>query len=207
MGNGGYFTIARWRGIPIKIHWSAPIGAFLWTGGSPSLARIGAWILMIVLHELGHAVLVKHARAHVIHVTIHAFGGECMWQGDVTPIQRAMIAFGGVWAQGLLALGAFAFFMVSPPDTQLALDLYEMFTRYNLYNAAFNLVPVPPLDGSQAWKLFPLLWKRARVGTLDRRKRWNRRKLKVIEGELKDLLAKAARKANEDAKKKKEYLN
>jgi len=197
MGSGGYFTVARWRGIPIKIHWSAPIGAVLWTGGSPSLARICAWVFMIVLHELGHAVLVRRAGAWVTHVTVHGMGGECWWQGDVTPIERAMIAFGGVWAQGLLALGAFAFAWISPPETQLAFDLIDMFTRYNLYNAAFNLVPVPPLDGSQAWKLFPLLWKKWRYGALERRKKANRRKLKVIEGELKELLKDAARRTNQ----------
>jgi Zn-dependent protease len=201
MGKGGYFTIARWRGIPIQIHWSAPLGAFLWTGRDPSLARIGAWLFIVVLHELGHAVLVRRAKGWVTHVTVHAMGGECWWQGEVSPIERAMIAFGGVWAQGLLALVTFGVAFVMPPETPFALDVVTMFTTYNLYMAAFNLVPVPPLDGSQAWKLFPLLWRRFRLGTVERRKRWNRRKLKVIEGELKDLLAEAARKANENAKK------
>jgi Zn-dependent protease len=206
MFSGGWFTVARWRGIPIKIHWSAPLGAFLWTGGSPSLARIGAWLFMIVVHELGHAVLVKHARAHVTHVTVHGMGGECWWQGDVTPIQRAMIAFGGVWAQCLLALGAYGFALAAQPSTQLGLDLFEMFTRYNLYNAAFNLVPVPPLDGSQAWKLFPLLWKRLRYGRLESQRARNAREMRQIQKELKVLLGDAAKKANENAKKK-ESLN
>jgi len=198
VGRSGYFTVARWRGIPIKIHWSAPIGAVLWTGGSPSLVRISAFIFMSVLHELGHAVLVRRARAWVTEITVHGMGGECWWQGQVTPIERAMIAFGGVWAQGLLALTAFAWASMIPPETPLALDLVEMFTRYNLYNAAFNLLPVPPLDGSQAWKLFPLLWKRWRLGGLARKKARNRRKLRVIEGELQELLRRAAKKTRED---------
>jgi Zn-dependent protease len=198
----GYFTVARWRGIPIKIHWSAPIGAFLWTGGVLSVARIGAFLFMVILHELGHAVLVRRARAHVTHITVHAMGGECWWQGNVTPIQRAMIAFGGVWAQGLLALAAFGWAFLAPPTTAFANDLIVMFTRYNLYNAAFNLVPVPPLDGSQAWKLFPLLWQKFRYGRLDSARARNRREMRKIQDELKVLLAEAARKANEDAKKK-----
>ncbi len=202
MGNRGYFTVARWRGIPIKIHWSAPLGALIWTGGSLSPARVGAWLFMILLHEMGHAVLVRRAHAWVTHITIHGMGGECWWQGDVTPIERAMIAFGGVWAQGLLALAAFAYAFFSPPETQLALDLVDMFTRYNLYNAAFNLVPIAPLDGSQAWKLFPLLWKKWRLGSLDRQRARNRRKLKVIEGELQDLLKRAAKKTSDE-----EYWN
>src|SRR5207302_3595691 len=116
--------------------------------------------------------------------------------------QRAMIAFGGVWAQGLLALAAYAFALASPPQTQLGLDLFEMFTRYNMYNAAFNLVPVPPLDGSQAWKLFPLLWKRLRYGRLESVRAKNARELRQIQREMKQLLAEAARKANEKSKKR-----
>ena len=198
----GYFTVARWRGIPIKIHWSAPIGAFLWTGRVVSLTRIAAFLFMIVLHELGHAVLVRWARAHVTEITVHGLGGECWWKGNVTPIQRATIAFGGVWAQGLLAIAAFVAAYITPPTTAFGSDLIVMFTQYNLYNAAFNLVPVPPLDGSQAWKLFPLLWKRFRYGRPGGARARNARELRQIEGELQELLARAAKKANEDAKKK-----
>jgi stage IV sporulation protein FB len=189
--SGGYLTIARVRGVPIRIHWSAPIGAVVWTGGSPSLVRIAAFLCLIVLHELGHAVLVWRARAQVTDITVHAFGGECWWQGEVTAIQRAMIAFGGVWAQGLLALAVFAWSWTTPPQSAMAADLVDMFTRYNLYNAAFNLIPVPPLDGSKAWQLFPLLFRRLAAGQRQRRKQ--AKEMKRIEREMKELLARAAR--------------
>jgi membrane-associated protease RseP (regulator of RpoE activity) len=191
MDGRGYFTAGRWRGIPIRIHWTAPLGALLWTGGSPSLTRIGAFLFVILVHELGHAVLVRWARARVTEITIHAMGGECWWQGEATPIQHAVIAFGGVWAQALLAAGTYLFTLGSPPESTMALNLVDMFTRYSLYNAAFNLVPVPPLDGSKAWKLFPLLLARARSR---RRKRKSPQELREFEREMKKVLERAAKK-------------
>jgi hypothetical protein len=198
MGRRGYFTIGRWRGIPVKLHWSAPIGAYFWTGCNPSLVRILAFLSVTVVHELGHAVLVRRARAHVTEITVHAFGGECWWMGEATPIERAMIAFGGVWAQCLLAAAAFAWAALAPAQSALAVDLVDMFTRYNLYNAAFNLTPLRPLDGSEAWKLFPLLWKRARRSGRRRKNARDRRELKVIEGELQAVLRRAARKPEDE---------
>ena len=193
MNQRGYFTVGHWRRIPIRIHWSAPLGALLWTGGSPSLVRITAFLFMILLHELGHAALVRRARAWVTEITSHGMGGECWWQGRVSPLERALIAFGGVFAQLGLAGVTFAWAFLFPPKTPFAFDLVEMFTVYNLFNAAFNLVPVPPLDGSQAWALFPLLWKRWRAGAPARRRRRRRNELRVIDGELRGILAEAAR--------------
>ena len=201
MDGRGYFSLGRWRGIPICLHWSAPLGAFLWTGGEVSVVRIAGFLAMILFHEMGHAVLVRRARAHVVKITMHIMGGECWWRGEATPIERAAIAFGGVWAQLLLAAAAFAFAAFAPAEmmTPRMGELVNMWTRWNLFNAAFNLIPVKPLDGSEAWRLFPLLWKRARRGRLQRQQSRNKRELKQVESELKELLERA-RKGTSDGK-------
>jgi Zn-dependent protease len=154
---------------------------------------------MILIHELGHAVLVRRARAEVVEITLHVMGGECWWRGQVTPLQRAAIAFGGVWAQLVLAAAAFGFASLAPAEmmTGRMTELVDMWTRWNLFNAAFNLIPIKPLDGSEAWKLFPLLWRRLRFGRLERQQSRNRRELKQIESELQALL-KRARKSTGD---------
>jgi Zn-dependent protease len=120
--------------------------------------------------------------------------------GEATPLERAMIAFGGVWAQGLLAAATCACAALTPARSAMATDLVEMFTRYNLYNAAFNLIPMRPLDGAEAWKLFPLLWKRARRSGRRRQKARDRAELNAIEGELQDLLRRAARQSDDEKK-------
>ena len=50
----GYLTLARFRGAPVRVHWSTPIGALFFT----RFAFLpGAWLgffLLLLLHELGH---------------------------------------------------------------------------------------------------------------------------------------------------------
>jgi hypothetical protein len=47
------------------------------------------------------------------------------------------------------------------PRTVFASDLAEAFVYPNLWLIALNLIPVPPLDGAEAWKLPRLLRVRA----------------------------------------------
>jgi Zn-dependent protease len=195
--HGGYVTIGRWRRAPIRIHWSALLGALVWTGGDLSLPRCLTFVAIILVHELGHALLVRRARASVVEIRVHFMGGECQWAGRVSPLERSVIAFGGVWAQLLLALGAVVFARVAPPTmmTRGAMAVLDMLTSWNLFNAAFNLLPIAPLDGAEAWKLFPRLYQRLRLARLERKRARNRRDLRAIEGELEQLLDNCAKRS------------
>lgn len=164
----GTWTIGRLRGAPIALHWSLPLGALFFGrfGWVP-----GFWLafaLVILVHELGHALVVRLTGNTVVHVLVHGLGGECSWDGDPTRLQRALIAWGGVWAQLALALVGFGWLLLAPPTTVLAAELAHGLTWSNLYLAAFNLIPIAPFDGAEAWKLPGLLrerWRRRRVTT------------------------------------------
>ena len=87
-------------------------------------------------------------------------GGVCTWSGEVGPIARAGVAWGGRWAQLLLYACALAVTAIhGPPATLATVQFADAFTRANLWIIALNLLPVPPLDGAKAWPLFPLLWR------------------------------------------------
>jgi len=97
--DGGYLTIGRWRGVPLRVHLLTPLGALLFTG-----FRLdpGAWLgflLLILLHEMGHAAWVMRYGRRVASIDLHAYGGVCRWSGEVTAFQRSVIAWGGVMAQ------------------------------------------------------------------------------------------------------------
>lgn len=165
MFRSGYVQIASFRGVPIRLHATVPLLCVLWGGlrFAPGM-WLGA-LFAVLLHELGHAALARRYRMRVTEVMLHGLGGHCAYIGDPTPWQRAIIASGGVLAQGLL-------FLVALP-AQLALDLHvgsggsapPMFVRdllsaWTYANAAilvFNLMPLGPLDGVEIWKL-PGLW-------------------------------------------------
>jgi len=88
----GSVTIARIWGAPIRLHWSVVVGLVLVGGLQP-----GAWLgflAVILAHEVGHAVLVRHFGQRVVGLSLHALGGECHWIGQPNRLQRALIALG-----------------------------------------------------------------------------------------------------------------
>ena len=160
---GSSWKLGSLFGVPIRIHWTAIVGALFFSG-----FRIapGAWLgflVVILVHELGHALVVKATKQRVLGVEVHGYGGHCEWSGNPTPLGRASIAWGGVWAQmGLFVLALPLAVMFSGGGSSHLDDLLRALTVNNLFLAGINLIPVPPLDGAEAWKLFPLL-----------RARWN----------------------------------
>lgn len=163
MFSKGYLRIGRFGAARILVHWSTPLGLLFFTRfrWAP-----GAWLgmaLLILIHELGHAVAVRLSRQRVISAEINAFGGLCWWDGYPTPTQRAMIAWGGVIAQAaagaLVLIGAA---LVRPPGSAFERDLIDVFGMANLWMILLNLLPIPPLDGAEAWRIVPILASRLR---------------------------------------------
>ena len=171
---GGYFRLGTVRRVPIRVHWSAALGALLF--GRLQFAP-GVWagfFLLILLHELGHAAVVWRFRKQVVGIDLSGMGGLCHWTGEVTAVQRAVIAWGGVAVQGLVLAGAIVFgLVVGPAQGRFANDFADALTTSNAMIIGFNLIPVPPLDGARAWLLLPLLWRRH----LARRKRRTARRI------------------------------
>ena len=145
----------------MRLHWTAPVGAFVFCGFAFDPF---SWLLffgLILLHELGHALVVKAVGGSPVEIMLTGFGGHCAWRGEVSPIGRAAIAWGGVWAQ-LLGLGAALIYLQleGQPRTMWGWAIIAMLTARNTWLIALNLAPIPPLDGAEAWRL-PILLGRA----------------------------------------------
>ena len=70
---------------------------------APALQSIrGQFFLLILIHEMGHAVLVRRVGLHAVSIDVHGFGGQCRYAGYPDPLQRSIVAWGGVLAQALL---------------------------------------------------------------------------------------------------------
>lgn len=157
----GSWTVARPFGVPVRIHWSVPLFALL--AGGIKIAP-GAWlaaVLLVLLHEAGHAFVVRRVGARATALDVLGFGGLCWWEGDVTPIQRAYIAWGGIWAQLIIfAATAACVGLLGDPTNAFVADMVRVALWSNLWLIGINLLPIPPLDGQEAWSLFPLLRRR-----------------------------------------------
>lgn len=172
-------TVGRWRGVPIKVHASTPIGFWVLSGFG---FDPGFWLCtaaLILLHELGHAWVVRRVGARATEVMLTGFGGHCAWQGEVTPLGRAAIACGGVAAQLLLLLVALTLGELGLwPKGQVGALTFVAATWRNAWLIGFNLLPIHPLDGAQAWA-FP--W---HLGVQVRRRLSVHRNVTRVEGDF-----------------------
>jgi stage IV sporulation protein FB len=159
----GAWSLGRIGGVAVRLHWSALLGAIFFSGFR---FAPGAWlgfVAVILVHELGHALVVRVTGQHVFGVDVHGLGGECRWAGHATPLQRAAIAWGGVWAQlALFAVALPVSWVVGHHLGAFGADLLHALTWSSLSLAAINLLPIAPLDGAEAWKLPRLLAARLR---------------------------------------------
>jgi Zn-dependent protease len=155
---GGYLTVGRVLGAPVRLHWTVPVGAAVFTGFH---VAPGAWLgflVVVLVHEIGHAITVARSGLQVVSVDAHGLGGVCRWSGYPTPRQRAFVAWGGVLAQALLALVTLAVIgALGHPAGPFGADLVHALLATNLWLIAVNLVPVPPLDGAEAWTILVIL--------------------------------------------------
>jgi hypothetical protein len=154
MDHNGYFTLSHWRGLLIRMHWSVPVGALIVSRFEFAPVLWLGFVLLIFIHEVGHILTVRWSGATVSSVDLDGLGGSCTWTGEVTSIQRALIAWSGVFAQMVLLLATYSYAAaLGPPNSPSGMELYRVFTYSNLWMAAFNLIPLRPLDGAEAWPL------------------------------------------------------
>lgn len=191
----GYLTLFRIKGVPIRAHWSVPLVALLFSGFR---FEPGMWvgiILVILLHELGHAFIVNRVGLVNLGIDLTGFGGLCRFTGQPNEIQRAWVAWGGVLAQLVLFIATWVVILiVGAPSHPWLAQLVEAFTRANLIIAAFNLIPFPPLDGAEAWPLFKHLWRRHK-----RRRKWKQKLVKPADVDPDNPLAQTLKEALDEA--------
>lgn len=164
MRRDGYsLYVGRLLGQPIRIHASLPLGLLFATG---MRFAPGAWLgiaLLVLVHELGHGLLVRVRGGRVTGVLLHALGGECAYVGITSPFDRALIAWGGVLGQALMIPMSYLLLGIFPgPFTSFSADFFGVMLGWNVIVIVINLLPVPPLDGARAWSLFPMLRERMR---------------------------------------------
>ncbi len=153
--NTGYLHLFRFRGMPIRMHWAVLVlTAYVVGENKYALAGMLGFLTIVLAHELGHAVLVRKYRLRVHEIRIHPFGGECIHEASSRPRTDSIIAWGGVLAQLALCAVAVSVLVLARPSNPWTETYLERLIIPNLIMAAFNLIPISPLDGHLAWRLF-----------------------------------------------------
>lgn len=162
-GTRGYVRFGSWRAAPILWHWSLPLALYLLSGMSVRPARWAAVTLLLLGHEVGHAVWARRYGAEVLSIRVLPVGGLCVWRGDVTERQRSVIAAGGVMVQAAVWIAATLAVRLAPAPSPAWLgDVAYAWTTSNVFLILVNLLPVAPLDGHEVWRL-PARWLQERA--------------------------------------------
>lgn len=148
-------TIGHLRGVPVRVHWTTPLGAMVFTRSINPLVWI-AFFLLVAVHECGHAVCVRLCGYHVASIEVNGLGGACAWAGDPTAKEDAFIAWGGVLAQAALLVATLMLLLIVDPPSIFE-GVVSVFTTANVSMMLVNLLPIPPLDGARAWPLLRIL--------------------------------------------------
>ena len=160
------YEVMEINGVKVFAHWSVLlIGAIILLGtvSDPAIAFtvVASYYGVILLHECGHMVAAQKKRCKVWSIELYPFWGITLFDEPYSQFDRCVIAWGGVLAQVIVAVPlivlteTFGYTRFQPLNTILA-----AFGFFSLFVAMFNLIPVPPLDGSVAWGLLPMLFRR-----------------------------------------------
>jgi Zn-dependent protease len=162
--------VMRIRGVGVYIHWTVLlIATFILLNviRHPLVSLLGltAYLSVLLIHESGHMIAAQRLHCKVFSIEIYPVFGFCRFETPWSGFAHCVIAWGGIIAQAVIAapivlyVSIFGYTRFQPINVLLALLGF-----FSLGVAAFNLLPIPRLDGSIAWGLIPETIKRLRSG-------------------------------------------
>jgi Zn-dependent protease len=156
-------NVMQIRGVDTYIHWSVfVVIAFILAGvaSRPTLTILGLWCYLgvFLIHEGGHALVAQRRGCGVISIELYPIFGITKFERPWSLLDHSLIAWGGVMAQAIFFVPLLAWVALFGYSK---LEWFNMIIAilgfYSLAVAIFNLLPIRPLDGATAWRLFPEL--------------------------------------------------
>ncbi len=154
------------RRVKVYVHWSVLAISGLFLIGAMErpwevLTALFSYYGVIPLHECGHMIAAQRKGCRVNWIKLYPILGFVSFEQPYSRYDRAIIAWAGIVAQSLLGVPIVIWLSIFGYSKFDALNVALGIWGYmSLMLAAFNLIPLPPLDGAIAWQLFPELFKR-----------------------------------------------
>jgi hypothetical protein len=148
----GLWVLRATETLQFELHWSLPLFPLLARCFTPISFVLA--IVILAVHEIGHAIVVRWRGLRSYAIRMHGMGGHCLHEGG-SALDEAWIAWGGVAAQFPFFVLGVALTELLPPG-RLNDDLYLSLVIANAMMITFNLLPIRGLDGHKAWGLFRL---------------------------------------------------
>lgn len=100
--------------------------------------------LSVILHECGHAIMVKVFGAQIVDYGFYFFAGFVSYQGFLTPTQAIIIAVAGPTVNVILAAIALGLMTLKRPPFRAAVN--ELLLQFIILSVANTLIFYPLLD-------------------------------------------------------------
>lgn len=152
-----------WRfnlfGFPVAVHWmfwlvSSLLGAGFVGDSAETRFLFLVWLAVvfvsIMVHELGHAFMMRKLGDRSVHIVLHAMGGYA--QGTAWRSRREQILISAAGPVAQLALGAVAWMLLRlglVPISYYPVVALQMLIWVSFIWAIFNLLPIIPMDGGR----------------------------------------------------------
>lgn len=173
----GCITLKRLSvyGARLHVHWSVLIASGIMLGAfirQPvhALVLVLSYFGVILLHEAGHALVAKRLGYSPTEIYLTFIHGLCVYQHPDTLKENAMIAWGGVLLQLLVAIPLIVIGQLTPLGSVSLFAIVVAVLGYmSLLVALLNLAPARGLDGALAWRLLPIIFHEIRHGSIARK--------------------------------------
>lgn len=118
----------------------------------PALVSAGCFMLIVIIHEAGHAIAAKLCKCEVFAINLYWYGGSCASQMPKSKRCKIMVFLGGIVAQGVVTAPV-ALVLLFVPLSPLVYAITQMFVFNNLLVMLLNSIPYGNLDGGQIYRL------------------------------------------------------
>lgn len=139
---------AWWKRIKIHPLFVALLVIALFAGLGQELFLL---FFIVILHEMGHAIVAEHLGYEVESISLMPFGGVArLSYGNIgfRPKHEALIAIAGPLVNLILAVLVWLMFLVG----LCSLGFVHTVVGLNAWIALFNLLPALPLDGGRVYR-------------------------------------------------------
>ena len=145
-------------GFPIRVHWlfwlnTALLGGALQAQTPEQMRLVAVWIavafLSILIHELGHALVMRRLGDRRVEIILYAFGGLAAGSTWRSRREQIWVSVAGPGAQILVGLLVWLLALSLPPGPLLVRYAIGNFLFVSFFWAVLNLLPVLPLDGGR----------------------------------------------------------
>ncbi len=161
-------VIAKFFGVPIKLHWSFFILLFLVVfrmmrdpaAGLQFFIIVVILVVSVVAHELAHTLVARKFKIRTHDILLTPIGGMArMYDVPTQPKHEILVAAAGPALSIIIALLTLPFLIISSNSIQSIEELNVVFqsifgigalvSAINLMLGIFNLIPAFPMDGGR----------------------------------------------------------